>query len=72
MLLVQVGLGAWTVWSGLQVHVNTAHVATGGLLWVVSVALALRVHRAWFGDAAAIRAASVAPATDGAPGRVPA
>ena len=72
VLLVQVGLGAWTVWSGLQVHVNTAHVATGGLLWVVSVALALRVHRAWFGDAATIRAASVAPATDGAPGRVPA
>ena len=69
VLLAQIGLGAWTVWSGLQPHVNTAHVATGGLLWVVSVALALRVHRAWFGDASAIRAASFRPSTGGAPGR---
>ena len=72
VLLVQVGLGAWTVWSGLQVHVNTAHVATGGLLWVVSVALALRVHRAWFGDAAAIRASRYAPSAGGATERAPA
>jgi len=69
VLLVQVGLGAWTVWSGLQPHVNTAHVATGGLLWVVSVVLALRVHRAWFGDAASIRASSPAAV---AAGRAPA
>ena len=72
VLLVQVGLGAWTVWSGLQVHVNTAHVATGGLLWVVSVALALRVHRAWFGDAAAIRASRYAPSAGSATERAPA
>lgn len=72
VLLAQVGLGAWTVWSGLQVHVNTAHVATGGLLWVVSVALALRVHRAWFGDAAAIRASRYAPSAGGATERAPA
>lgn len=72
VLLVQIGLGAWTVWSGLQPHINTAHVATGGLLWVVSVALALRVHRAWFGDAAAIRAARFASSPSGAPGRAPA
>ena len=72
VLLVQVGLGAWTVWSGLQPHINTAHVATGGLLWVVSVALALRVHRAWFGDAAAIRATRFVAGADDATGRVPA
>ena len=72
VLLAQIGLGAWTVWSGLQPHINTAHVATGGLLWVVSVALGLRVHRAWFGDASAIRAARFAPSTGGAPGRAPA
>ncbi len=72
VLLTQIGLGAWTVWSGLQPHVNTAHVATGGLLWVVSVALALRVHRAWFGDASAIRSARFAPSVSGGPGRVPA
>ena len=72
VLLAQIGLGAWTVWSGLQPHINTAHVATGGLLWVVSVALGLRVHRAWFGDASAIRATRFAPTTGGAPGRAPA
>ena len=72
VLLAQIGLGAWTVWSGLQPHINTAHVATGGLLWVVSVALGLRVHRAWFGDASAIRATRFAPGTGGAPGRAPA
>lgn len=67
VLLTQIGLGAWTVWSGLQVHVNTAHVATGGLLWVVSVALALRVHRAWFGDGKSIRAADVVVNAAGTP-----
>ncbi|MXW00999.1 MAG: heme A synthase [Holophagales bacterium] len=72
VLLAQIGLGAWTVWSGLQPHINTAHVATGGLLWVVSVALALRVHRAWSGDASAIRASRFATSTGDAPGRVPA
>ena len=72
VLLAQIGLGAFTVWSGLQPHINTAHVATGGLLWVVSVALGLRVHRAWFGDASAIRAARFAPSAGGAPGRAPA
>lgn len=72
VLLAQIGLGAWTVWSGLQPHINTAHVATGGLLWVVSVALGLRVHRAWFGDASAIRATRFASSTGGAPGRAPA
>ena len=72
VLVTQIGLGAWTVWSGLQPHINTAHVAIGGLLWVVSVALGLRVHRAWFGDASAIRAASFTPSSGGAPGRAPA
>ena len=72
VVLAQIGLGAWTVWSGLQPHINTAHVATGGLLWVVSVALALRVHRAWFGDASAIRASRFVPSTGDAPGRAPA
>ena len=69
VLLCQIGLGAWTVWSGLQPHINTAHVATGALVWVVSVTLALRVHRAWFGDAESIRSAGFAPAAAGAPGR---
>ncbi len=61
VLLVQIGLGVWTVWSGLQPHINTAHVATGALVWVVSVTLALRVHRAWFGDGQSIRLARLPP-----------
>ncbi len=68
-LLVQIGLGAWTVWSELQPHVNTAHVATGALLWVTSVVLGLRVHRAWFGDGDALRAAGGAADASPAPVR---
>ena len=58
LVVIQVGLGGWTVLSGRQVAVNTAHVAVGALLLVTSVVLALRVHRGWFPDAAARRAAS--------------
>ena len=49
---VQVGLGAWTVLSGRQVAVNTAHVAVGAATFATAVVLALRVHRGWFPDAA--------------------
>ncbi len=69
VLSIQIGLGAWTVWSGLQPHVNTAHVAVGALVWVVSVALALRVHRARFGGEQSIRAADSAASAGGAPRR---
>ena len=58
LVVIQVGLGGWTVLSGRQVAVNTAHVAVGALLLVTSVVLALRVHRGWFPDAAARQAAS--------------
>ena len=58
LVVIQVGLGGWTVLSGRQVAVNTAHVAVGALFFVTSVVLALRVHRGWFSDAAARRAAS--------------
>ena len=47
---VQVGLGAWTVLSGRQVAVNTAHVAVGAATFATSLVLALRVHRGWFPD----------------------
>ena len=46
----QVVLGAWTVLSGRQVAVNTAHVAVGAATFATSVVLALRVHRGWFPD----------------------
>ena len=51
LVLVQVGLGAWTVLSGRQVAVNTAHVAVGAAVLAASIVLALRVHRGWFSDA---------------------
>ena len=53
LVLVQVGLGAWTVLSGRQVAVNTAHVAVGAAVFAASVVLALRVHRNRFADPAA-------------------
>ena len=53
LVVVQVGLGAWTVLSGRQVAVNTAHVAVGAATFAASVVLALRVHRARFADAGA-------------------
>ena len=63
LVLAQVGLGAWTVLSGRQVAVNTAHVAVGAATLATSVVLALRAHRGWFPDAAAsVRAAASAAA----------
>ena len=51
VLLAQLVLGAWTVWSEKQVGINTAHVATGALLLATTVVLALRTHRSRFTDA---------------------
>jgi heme A synthase len=51
LVAAQIILGAWTVLSARDVAVNTAHVATGALVWVTAVVLALRAHRAWFPDA---------------------
>ncbi len=51
LVAVQVGLGAWTVLSGRQVAVNTAHVAVGAVTFATSIVLALRVHRSRFPDA---------------------
>ncbi len=65
VLTTQIGLGAWTIWSGLEPRVNTLHVATGALVFVVSVALMLRTHRAWFGDGVHLRANPPAPPSAG-------
>ena len=51
LVLVQFSLGAWTVLSERAVAINTAHVATGALLFVTSVVLGLRTHRERFPDA---------------------
>ena len=74
LVVVQVGLGAWTVLSGRQVAVNTAHVAVGAATFAASVVLALRVHRGRFPDAAGgLRRAShsaLEPASRGSEVRV--
>ncbi len=44
LLVVQVFLGAATVWTGKAVPVATAHVATGALMLALSVVLILRTY----------------------------
>jgi cytochrome c oxidase assembly protein subunit 15 len=45
LLALQVTLGAYVVWTGLQPLVNTAHVVNGGLVLVTSLVLTLRSFR---------------------------
>ena len=52
VVLTQFTLGAWIVLSEKHVAINTAHVATGAVLFVTSVVLGLRVHRDRFDDRA--------------------
>lgn len=50
LLAVQITLGALTVLSGKQPVINSFHVVTGASVFVTSVVLALRAHRARFAD----------------------
>ena len=74
LVVIQFSLGAWTVLSERAVAINTAHVATGALLFVTTVVLALRTHRARFVDDARLvpaeraRAASAPSRAIAAPG----
>ena len=54
LVLVQVTLGAFVVWSQKNVAINTAHVVVGALTLATSLALTLRSHRIRFDDAAAV------------------
>lgn len=45
LLSVQIGLGAWTIWSGKHPYVATAHVAVGASTLGVAWLLTLQVHR---------------------------
>lgn len=51
LLAIQITLGALTVLSGKQPLINSFHVVTGASVFVTSVVLALRAHRARFADA---------------------
>lgn len=43
MIVVQIGLGAWTIWSNKAADVATAHMALGALTLVVAARLAFRL-----------------------------
>jgi cytochrome c oxidase assembly protein subunit 15 len=53
LVAIQIVLGAYVVWTGKAVPINSAHVATGALVLATSVVLALRAHRALFATSAA-------------------
>ena len=52
LVLAQVTLGAFVIWSQKNVAINTAHVAVGALTLATSLVLTLRSHRIRFDDAA--------------------
>ena len=60
-VLAQVTLGALTVLSARDVTLNTAHVATGALLFATAVVLGLRTHRDRFRDVLSPAAAMTTP-----------
>ena len=60
LLVLQLTLGGLTVLTAKDVIVNTAHLATGALIFATTVVLALRVYRPHFG---------VGPARASSPGR---
>ena len=57
-VVMQITLGAFVIWSGLQPLVNTAHVVNGALLLATSLVLTLRSRRVLFAqDDAVLQAA---------------
>ena len=57
-VVMQITLGAFVIWSGLQPIVNTAHVVNGALLLATTVVLTLRSRRVLFAqDDAVLRTA---------------
>ena len=53
LVLTQVTLGAFVIWSEKNVGINTAHVVVGALTLASSLVLTLRSHQVRFGHAAA-------------------
>lgn len=48
LVLVQVTLGAFVIWTARDMYVNSLHVMIGALVLATSLVLALRAHRALF------------------------
>jgi cytochrome c oxidase assembly protein subunit 15 len=60
LVLVQVTLGAFVIWTARDMYVNSLHVMTGALVLATSLVLALRAHRARFAQPDQARRAAVA------------
>jgi cytochrome c oxidase assembly protein subunit 15 len=56
LVLIQVGLGGWTVLSGRAPVINTAHVATGAMVLGTALVIGLRANRHRFPDAGQVAA----------------
>ena len=72
LVLAQVTLGAFVIWSEKHVGINTAHVVVGTLTLATSLVLTLRSHRVRFDDSAvaAVRVRRrMAPRLDGSGAR---
>jgi cytochrome c oxidase assembly protein subunit 15 len=56
LVVVQIALGAFVIWSGLQPLINTAHVANGALVLATSLVITLRSFRSvqWVGGSDAV------------------
>jgi cytochrome c oxidase assembly protein subunit 15 len=68
LLVVQIALGAFNIWTALHFVINSLHVVTGASILVTSLVLTLSAHRPRFADAGA---ASRRPAYVGSVGRGP-
>ncbi|HXH08021.1 MAG TPA: COX15/CtaA family protein [Vicinamibacterales bacterium] len=71
LVIAQVMLGGWVVWSRRGIYVNSLHVATGALILGTGLVLALRVHRVLFERAGEVARplAGAAPTPAGPPDR---
>ena len=63
LVLVQVTLGAFVIWSEKNVAINTAHVVVGALTLAASLVLTLRSHQVRFGDSAVAAVGARRPLT---------
>jgi cytochrome c oxidase assembly protein subunit 15 len=69
LLIVQVTLGAFVIWTGLQPIVNTAHVVNGAMVLATSLVLTLRSERVRFALDTGVAAARTPPSPAASPFR---
>jgi cytochrome c oxidase assembly protein subunit 15 len=53
LVIAQVTLGAYVIWTARDIYINSAHVMTGALVLAASLVVALRAHRVCFDRARA-------------------